>query len=194
MKTKKVLKYIKSKDSTLKNLNIEHKKFKNLEVSNVAIKKSVFFSCLFKKVSINADIENVDFSMCEFKNVKFEGNTDEVFDGTSVSNVHFYGCTFRNVNFDLFDIDDKVSFDDCTGVYLFNRNGGRVCIATEFDDCLMVKAGCFWGTLKEFEEASYNKYVFDGYEEDPYKNQIEYLKSIEKDLYSKSKKEIVLMA
>lgn len=185
MKTKKVLKFINDNNGIFKKLDIENEKFKNIEYNNFIIRKSNFYNCKFKKCNVNVEIDNTNFSMCNFKDVKFDGIIDEVISSTSVSNVHFYGCKFKNVSFENFDIDDQVSFDDCDGIYLFNRKGGRFCIAVEYNDCLMVKAGCFWGNLKEFEAASIEKQLFKNEDINPYDNQIKYLKTIEDDLYGK---------
>lgn len=189
MKTKKVLKCIDEKHGIFKRLNIENETFKNLGINNLIVKKSSFYNCIFKKLNINLDIKKTNFSMCEFTDIKFEGIVDELISSTAVSKVHFYGCSFKNVNFDCFDVDDQVTFDDCNGIYLFNRNGGRFCIAVEFDDCLMIKAGCFWGTLAEFKELSIAKYIEIKMDINPYKHQIKYLENIEKDLYKKEKVE-----
>jgi hypothetical protein len=47
------------------------------------------------------------------------------------------------------------------GIYLFNKGKGRTCYAVEFEDSLMIKAGCFWGTLSEFAGACIEKYGND---------------------------------
>ena len=63
-------------------------------------------------------------------------------------------------------------------VFIFNKIGGRTCYAVVHDTCLMILAGCFWGTLDEFEAAALEKYGDD--ENKNYKAQIQYLRQIQK--------------
>ena len=52
---------------------------------------------------------------------------------------------------------------------------GRACYAIANGDLLMIQAGCFWGTLDEFERAALDRY---GDDENNYKVQIKYLRTI----------------
>jgi hypothetical protein len=54
-------------------------------------------------------------------------------------------------------------------IFLFNKRDGRTCYAIIHKTSLMIKAGCFWGTLYEFEQADKEK---------TYTKQIAYLKSL----------------
>ena len=60
-------------------------------------------------------------------------------------------------------------------IYLFNKKDGRACYAIANGDLLMIQAGCFWGTLDEFERAALDRY---GDDENNYKVQIKYLRTI----------------
>ena len=61
-------------------------------------------------------------------------------------------------------------------IYLFNKKDGRACYAIANGDLLMIQAGCFWGTLDEFERAALDRYGDD--ENKNYKVQIKYLRTI----------------
>ena len=61
-------------------------------------------------------------------------------------------------------------------IYLFNKKDGRACYAIANGDLLMIQAGCFWGTLDEFERAALDRYGGD--ENKNYKVQIKYLRTI----------------
>ena len=60
-------------------------------------------------------------------------------------------------------------------IYFFNKKDGRACYAIANGDLLMIQAGCFWGTLDEFERAALDRYWDD---ENNYKVQIKYLRTI----------------
>ena len=61
-------------------------------------------------------------------------------------------------------------------IYFFNKKDGRACYAIANGDLLMIQAGCFWGTLDEFERAALDRYGGD--ENKNYKVQIKYLRTI----------------
>ena len=61
-------------------------------------------------------------------------------------------------------------------IYFFNKKDGRACYAIANGDLLMIQAGCFWGTLDEFERAALDRYGDD--ENKNYKVQIKYLRTI----------------
>ena len=64
-------------------------------------------------------------------------------------------------------------------IYTFNKEGGRVCYAVVHPKGLMIQAGCFWGTLDEFEAKANQTHT------DPiqaYAPQIAYLRAIEATL------------
>lgn len=57
---------------------------------------------------------------------------------------------------------------------------GRMVYAVEHKPCLMVQAGCFWGTLDELEKA-----VREEHDNPHYHDVIAYFRSIEKRIYDK---------
>ena len=61
-------------------------------------------------------------------------------------------------------------------IFLFNKQGGRTCYAVVHDTCLMISAGCFWGTLDEFIAKATAENA--GYEA-----QIIYLQALSKQIY-----------
>jgi uncharacterized protein YjbI with pentapeptide repeats len=65
------------------------------------------------------------------------------------------------------------------GVYIFNKQGGRLCYAVVHKNkkSLMIKAGCFWGTLEEFSAEASKLYKDDTAKN--YAAQIEYLRALE---------------
>ena len=69
---------------------------------------------------------------------------------------------------------------DAIGIYIFNKKAGRICYAVQHENKLMVQAGCFWGTLQDFEKKCNEKYPNDPIQ--AYAPQIAYLKEIEKTL------------
>jgi len=58
-------------------------------------------------------------------------------------------------------------------IFRFNKQEGRECFAIVHDSCLMIHAGCFWGSLDEFEAKATKENA--GYEA-----QIAYLRALEK--------------
>ena len=70
----------------------------------------------------------------------------------------------------------KADLNGAKNIYLFNKKDGRACYAIANGDLLMIQAGCFWGTLDEFERAALDKYGDD--ENKNYKAQIKYLRTI----------------
>ena len=70
----------------------------------------------------------------------------------------------------------KADLNGAKNIYLFNKKDGRACYAIANGDLLMIQAGCFWGTLDEFERAALDKYGDD--ENKNYKAQIQYLRTI----------------
>jgi hypothetical protein len=61
-------------------------------------------------------------------------------------------------------------------IFTFNKENGRTCYAVRHDNGFMIKAGCFWGTLEEFEAAC--KETYRDNEKENYSAQIKYLKSL----------------
>lgn len=61
-------------------------------------------------------------------------------------------------------------------IFIFNKENGRTCYAVRNENELMIQAGCFWGTLDEFETACIEKYGND--DKQNYSTQIKYLRSL----------------
>jgi hypothetical protein len=70
----------------------------------------------------------------------------------------------------------KADLSGANNIFLFNKQGGRTCYAVVHDTCLMVLAGCFWGTLDEFMAKAFKETA--GYEA-----QIVYLQALTKQIY-----------
>jgi len=67
------------------------------------------------------------------------------------------------------------------GIYIFNKTNGRTCYAVQHEKCLMIQAGCFWGSLDDFEQQCKKKYPNDPIA--AYAPQIAYLRELSKILY-----------
>ncbi len=65
-------------------------------------------------------------------------------------------------------------------IFLFNKPSGRICYAVVHGTALMIKAGCFWDTIDEFEKAAKKRYK-DNTEQN-YSAQITYLRALELEL------------
>ena len=69
-----------------------------------------------------------------------------------------------------------VNLYEAKNIFIFNKINGRSCYAIIFKDNVYIKAGCFWGTLDQFENEALEKYGSDSVEN--YSLQINYLKTI----------------
>jgi hypothetical protein len=88
--------------------------------------------------------------------------------GANLSNAYLSGANLFGADLswaNLFGAD--LSWAE--NIFLFNKRDGRTCYAIIHKTSLMIKAGCFWGTLYEFEQADKEK---------TYTKQIAYLKSL----------------
>jgi hypothetical protein len=97
-----------------------------------------------------ADLSGADLSGANLSNADLSG-------------ANLFGADLSGAN--LFGAD--LSWAE--NIFLFNKRDGRTCYAIIHKTSLMIKAGCFWGTLYEFEQADKEK---------TYTKQIAYLKSL----------------
>ena len=65
------------------------------------------------------------------------------------------------------------NLEGAKNIFRFNKQGGRDCFAIVHYSCLMIHAGCFWGSLDEFEAKATK-------ENAGYDAQIVYLRALEK--------------
>lgn len=87
----------------------------------------------------------------------------------------------RSLKIDLSGADLRgADLRGAKGMYLFNKLSGRICYAVVHDKKLMIQAGCFWGTLAEFDAACEEVYGND--EAKNYYAQRQYLLSTERSL------------
>ena len=66
------------------------------------------------------------------------------------------------------------------GIFVFSKLNGRTCFAVIHEKKLMIKAGCFWGSLLEFDKKSKRQYPDNSIE--AYEAQIAYLRVLESQL------------
>ena len=102
--------------------------------------------------------------------------------GAKLSGANLFGANLSGANLsgaDMFGADlreadlSRANLCEAKNIFIFNKTGGRTCYAVVHKNGLMIHAGCFWGTIEEFELADKGE---------TYKNQIEYLKTLEKSL------------
>jgi hypothetical protein len=85
------------------------------------------------------------------------------------------GADLRGANLSGADLRGA-DLSGAKGIIIFNKMGGRTCYAVQHENALIIRAGCFWGTLAEFEAACIEKYGNN--EKENYSKQIAYLKSL----------------
>ena len=100
--------------------------------------------------------------------------------GASLEEANLSGANLSRVNLSEAYLSGA-NLTGAKGVYLFNKPNGRTCHAVEHGNCLMIQAGCFWGTLDEFEAQCKEKYPDNSVE--AYSSQIKYLRTLSEELY-----------
>jgi hypothetical protein len=117
-----------------------------------------------------ANLSNANLSGADLSNAYLFGADLSGADlsGANLSNADLSGANLFGADLswaNLFGAD--LSWAE--NIFLFNKRDGRTCYAIIHKTSLMIKAGCFWGTLYEFEQADKEK---------TYTKQIAYLKSL----------------
>lgn len=79
-------------------------------------------------------------------------------------------------NADLSNAD----LSNAKNIFVFNKFNGRTCYAVVHNTGLMIQAGCFWGTIDEFEAAAQKQYGNNTAQN--YAAQIVYLRALEKEV------------
>jgi hypothetical protein len=107
-----------------------------------------------------ANLSNADLSGAYLLNANLSGAD---LSNANLSGANLFGADLSGAN--LFG----ANLSRAENIFLFNKRDGRTCYAIIHKTSLMIKAGCFWGTLYEFEQADKEK---------TYTKQIAYLKSL----------------
>jgi hypothetical protein len=94
--------------------------------------------------------------------------------GANLSGANLSGANLRRAAL------SEANFTGAKGILIFNKENGRTCYAVIHDTVLYIKAGCFWGTISEFEKKCISTYGDD--KKQNYHIQIAYLKAIEESL------------
>ena len=125
--------------------------------------------------------------------IELEGTTKEIVEHCVKSKISLRYADLRDADLQGANLRDaKIQGADLQGadlqgaylryaknIIIFNKLGGRTCYAI-VGGKLMVKAGCFWGTLEEFETACKDKYPNDTIQ--AYEAQITYLKILQSQI------------
>lgn len=103
---------------------------------------------------------------------------DEGGERLDLSGKDLRGVEFSGANLISADLGEAnligADLSGANNIFTFNRIGGRTCYAVVHEKTLMIKAGCFWGTLDEF--------IKEAEEQGKYKAQIVYLIELEKEM------------
>jgi hypothetical protein len=122
-----------------------------------------------------AYLSNANLSGADLSNANLSGAN--LF-GADLSGANLSGAYLLNANLCRADLSNAnlsganlfgADLSGAENIFLFNKRDGRTCYAIIHKTSLMIKAGCFWGTLYEFEQADKEK---------TYTKQIAYLKSL----------------
>ena len=82
--------------------------------------------------------------------------------GAKLSGANLFGANLSGANLceaNLFGADlreadlSRANLCEAKNIFIFNKPGGRTCYAVVHNGGLMIQAGCFWGTIDEFELA-----------------------------------------
>ena len=158
-----------------------------IETTHKTVKETVLY-CIENKINlsgaylIGADLSGADLSRADLSGADLRG-ADLI--GADLS-----GADLSRVNLNDADLSgaDLIGADlsgaNLSGAYLsgaknifiFNKENGRTCYAVRHEIGLMIKAGCFWGTLAEFEAQCLSEYPNDS--KQAYAAQIAYLKTL----------------
>jgi hypothetical protein len=114
-----------------------------------------------------ADLEGADLRGANLRGADLRGADLR---GADLRGANLRGADLRGA--DLYSADLR----GAKSIFIFNKEGGRTCYAVRHETCLMIKAGCFWGTLEEFETKCLQEYPNDSAQ--AYAAQIAYLKSL----------------
>jgi len=155
------------------------------ELDNI---KEVVKYCLENKVSLaesnlsRADLAEVNLAGADLAEANLYGAN---LAGAYLAGAYLAGAYLTGANLagaDLAGADLAgvnlygVNLYGAKNIYIFNKKNGRSCYAIIFKDNVYIKAGCFWGTLDQFEKQALEKYGSDSVEN--YSLQINYLKTI----------------
>jgi hypothetical protein len=117
-----------------------------------------------------ADLSGADLSGADLLNAYLFGADLSGADlsGANLSNAYLSGANLFGADLSGANLFGA-NLSKAENIFLFNKRDGRTCYAIIHKTSLMIKAGCFWGTLYEFEQADKEK---------TYTKQIAYLKSL----------------
>lgn len=150
----------------------ERANFSNVNLSNADFRNENLRNADFSYANFSyADFSNADFSYANLRNANLS-NAD-------FRNAILSYANFRNTNFSNASLS-YANFSNAKNIIPFQKLGGRTCYAVLHPTCLMIKAGCFWGTLNEFEIKCKETHPNDALK--AYEPQIEMLKQIESKL------------
>ena len=137
-----------------KRANFQRCKFSGIDFSDKNLSGADFSYSTFTSVSFyRTNLSRADFSHSQLYQSDFRG-------------VDFFGVNLKRAEL----VDTKFARSN---IFRFNKEGGRDCFAVVHDSWIMIHAGCFWGSLDEFQKKATKKKA--GYEA-----QIVYLRALEK--------------
>ena len=113
-----------------------------------------------------ADLRGADLRGADLRGADLEGADLR---GADLEGVHLRGADLEGAD-----------LNHSKGLIIFQKQGGRLCYAIQHDQKYMIKAGCFWGNLEEFETRCKQTYPSNKIE--AYSAQITMLKELEKAL------------
>ena len=119
-----------------------------------------------------ADLCGADLCKADLNGANLRGAD---LNGANLRKANLNGADLNGANLRKADLRGA-DLNGAKNIYLFNKKDGRACYAIANGDLLMIQAGCFWGTLDEFERAALDRYGDD--ENKNYKAQIKYLRTI----------------
>jgi hypothetical protein len=142
------------------NLSYANLSYANLRFANLS-KANLSYANLNEANLNEANLSNT--------NLEYANLSDACLSNTNLSNANL-GFTHL----------DNTDFKFAKNILLFQKPNGRICYAVKHTkkhtNCIMIQAGCFWGTIDEFEKQAIEKYGDDIKQN--YQPQVQYLKSI----------------
>ena len=141
-----------------------------------------------KKANLSfTDLSNTDLSNTDLSNsdLKFTNLIYANLKRANLSNSNLNNAYLNNANLGFTDLSNtdlrntiliNTDLSFAKNILLFQKPNGRICYAVKHTNCIMIQAGCFWGTIDEFEQDGIKKYGDDIKQN--YQPQVQYLKSI----------------
>ena len=119
-----------------------------------------------------ADLEGADLEGADLEGADLEGANLE---GANLGGVDLRGANLGGANLGGANLGGA-DLRGVKNVFIFNKQGGRTCYTVRHPEGLYILAGCFWGTIDEFESAAKTRYGTDKTRN--YEAQIKYLRTL----------------